>query len=63
MWKWVKNLPHDHVRFMHDKANRRRQQGKRETEFEWREQQWTEERIQKSLSKEERINGQKEILG
>lgn len=59
----MKNLPHDRVRFMRDKASRRRQQGKRGTEFEWREQQWTEERVQKSLSKGERINGQKEILG
>jgi hypothetical protein len=63
VWNWVKYLPHDHARIMHEIATRRQQQGKKKTVFEWRGNVWTEERVQKSVPKEERTNGQQEIQG
>ena len=62
-WKWQKNLPGDHARFMVREAEKRKREENKETTFIYRGLQWTKQRAEASASRTKKANPSDEITG
>jgi hypothetical protein len=62
LWRWQKNLPGDHAKFMVTKANKRQQENNKETIFIYGGSRWTKEQAEASAGRTKKGGNDSEVI-